>query len=714
MSSEISTEEMISTSSLKYSTSPSNSGIVMIGGIDFHRINVGRRRVVRFTLLNAENKPFVITNLYLQQQKSLYGHASFTVSESQQQQQKQQNQYQHQYRPKYNNNSNGNGSSESLNQQQKQQQQQQQQLQLQLQKNANGMVNGINNISHNRNNGFTLNSTASQSSQQLQPFSILAKLEFPIVIAPHQEFESYISFSPPTSGWFTALLSIQSFSSGTKIQQVSLHGEGDQPSTPTQIIYSDNQSPIIIETPVKSYNSESYSALNTPLEFESESNPNRPTFLYPSNSSSSVIAQPIFFDEDCHQSSNSSINTINSLNSNNYVYPNSSSNGINNSSSSNSSTNRQPALLTNHSQPKLNGNNINNNNNSISTTTTATTAIHTPPNNNRYRPSSHHIKSSEKKVSFNPLVSEREKSLDLSVDEENIIQSVIKHHNSNNINSNHNDSSNYQFHRMNNGNVSSNTPIPSKSNIKSTTTTTANSKSNSITATFEQVEKRLMELSKFINEDSINYNYNSNNNESNYMNGNALPPPPPSSYTNNYKNNTQQQQQQHNQYFNQQQKPFQYQNQNNYQQQQQQQQQHTRPTQQPIQRFTQQPQPTQQHQQQQYFNQDNHNTSGASTSFILGQSQQQQQQQNQAQQYKTPLKQPNSNDTSILENNNKMTDEDWALFKELEIVQKKVATPAIWRDFLRPSIDHNSSFQSAAMKYEPATPYLSRNRVAKS
>eukprot|EP01133_Synstelium_polycarpum_P002434 gene2434-2765_t len=116
------------------------------------------------------------------------------------------------------------------------------------------------------------------------PFAIVSNISLPIRVPSGQEFEGQLSFSPPSSGWFTTLLSICSVEGHgvQRIQQISLHGEGDLPSTPTQIIYADNQSPLIIETPKKLLH---HAALVLDQSTTSMSN--------------SAISQPLFIDEDC-------------------------------------------------------------------------------------------------------------------------------------------------------------------------------------------------------------------------------------------------------------------------------------------------------------------------------------------------------------------------------------------------------------------------------
>ncbi|GAM28119.1 hypothetical protein SAMD00019534_112950, partial [Acytostelium subglobosum LB1] len=242
-------------------TSPTTMGIVMIGGIDFHRIHVGRKRTVRFTLVNCDSKSILITNLVLQHTKSLNNSTNSSLSSSSTS--SSTNLYLH----------------KSLSNDSDQQQLQQQK--------------------------FLINSTQTAAIVQPdshQPFTIPSNIEFPIVILPWQEFESHISFSPSSSGWFTALLSIHSIEgSMPKIQQISLHGEGEQPSTPTQIIYKDNQSPLIIETPKKYMES-------TPSNSNSSS-----LYDHMTSQQGSTIRYPIFFDEDCPQSIGSGSHNISSL-----------------------------------------------------------------------------------------------------------------------------------------------------------------------------------------------------------------------------------------------------------------------------------------------------------------------------------------------------------------------------------------------------------------
>ncbi|KYR01263.1 centrosomal protein 75 kDa [Tieghemostelium lacteum] len=215
-----------------YSLKSSNSGVIVIGCIDFHRIHIGKRRVVRFSLanLNNNNKEIVVRNLYLQQP-------------------------------------------------------------IQVENNS---------FRQNHHSGSSISSIGSFGGI----FSIVGNIQFPISIGTNEEFQSLISFVPPHPGRFTALLTIilEGYPQ-PKLQQISVNGEGEIPSSPTQIIYTDNL-PIIVETPFKKASSfQSFDSYNRGSSSNSSKSSKTTISTNSSDSWSSLPPFPLYFDEDIEDQS---------------------------------------------------------------------------------------------------------------------------------------------------------------------------------------------------------------------------------------------------------------------------------------------------------------------------------------------------------------------------------------------------------------------------
>jgi hypothetical protein len=71
----------------------------------------------------------------------------------------------------------------------------------------------------------------------LKTFRVSSCPPIPFVVPPFQETELAISFTPPSEGFFSAILDIIP-SAPQLSQQITLHGEGEYPSSPQQILYN--------------------------------------------------------------------------------------------------------------------------------------------------------------------------------------------------------------------------------------------------------------------------------------------------------------------------------------------------------------------------------------------------------------------------------------------------------------------------------------------
>ncbi|EGC35418.1 hypothetical protein DICPUDRAFT_97902 [Dictyostelium purpureum] len=413
-----------------YSLRSSHSGTVVIGGIDFHRVIIGKKRIVKFTLANTDTKPFIITNLFLQQSMKPFNSPN-----------------------RYNND-----------------------------KTINGHNNTFNYTNANNPNYNTSPSSPSNNfhHQPQEIFQIVSNFTFPIIVSPNDEFESNISFIPPYPGRFTALLSITSNDySVPRIQQILLNGEGDIPSSPSQIIYTDNQVPLVIDTPkIMDFNpfenTTTYQSNNNQTNIFKTPGGNLLSNINISNNKSPAHSSNSMLFYDCDIGQNDFIST--QFNNNNSSGNNSNSNNNHNQQSNNQKFNNNINNMKN---------NQNNQNNIV--TSNKKTNTHFTPNGNNVTSS----KKEKKSVSFSPLVPENKDQDD--VDE------ISFQENHNNSNNNNNISDNYINNR-----ISKYTPFNDNNspqiNLKSKSNNNTNGNSNTIDEKFQQLENKILELSKKINQ----------------------------------------------------------------------------------------------------------------------------------------------------------------------------------------------------------------------